>query len=343
MVTPLAGIKRSEIAAESRSIWRYHAAFPIPIEDPISMGEGCTPLVKRTYAGGEAFFKLEWFSPTGSFKDRGASYMLSALRQQGVTSVLEDSSGNGGAAIAGFGAAGGMRVKVLAPESTAPTKIAQIRAFGANVELIAGTRDATADAAIEQSDQIFYASHNWQPFFLQGTKTLGYEIWEDLGFRAPDNIVLPVGAGSNLLGCSLAFDELRRAGEIEKSPRLFVSQPANCAPIHHAFQANSLEPTACEFQPTIAEGTSIRNPVRLREVVEATRASGGGTLAIDEESIAEATLALARQGLFVEPTCAQAAAAFDQLLSRGTIRRDEQTVIVLTGTGMKSGSFFTAR
>ncbi|MEO1525131.1 MAG: pyridoxal-phosphate dependent enzyme [Planctomycetota bacterium] len=341
MVAPLPGIRRGDIAISERSIWRYRAAFPISIETPISLGEGCTPLVQREFGGASAWFKLEWFSPTGSFKDRGASFMLSALRQQGITSVLEDSSGNGGAAIAGFGAAGAMDVKVLAPESTVPAKISQIRAYGATVELIPGSRDATAEAAIRQSESIFYASHNWQPFFLQGTKTLGYEIWEDLGFQPPDNIIIPVGAGSNLLGCSIAFDELKRSGEITQTPRLFVSQPANCAPIHHAFQSREGEPTECAFQPTLAEGTAIRKPVRLREVVDATRASGGDTIAIEESQIADATRALARQGLFVEPTCAQAAAAFTQLLSRGMIQSDQRTVVVLTGTGLKSSGFFT--
>ncbi|MEL6108547.1 MAG: pyridoxal-phosphate dependent enzyme [Planctomycetota bacterium] len=339
MITPLPGIRREQIETTVRSIWRYHAAFPLRIESPISMGEGCTPLIKRLFGGAEVYFKLEWFSPTGSFKDRGAAYMLSALRQQGITSVLEDSSGNGGAAIGGFGAAGGMKVKVLAPATTAAAKIAQVRAYGAEVELIPGSRDDTTQAAIDQSKKIFYASHNWQPFFLQGTKTLGYEIWEDLDFQAPDNIIIPVGAGSNLLGCSMAFDELRRSGQVSDCPRLFVAQPSHCAPIHRAFQTGSFESSDDDFQPTIAEGTAIRRPVRLREVVDATRASGGGTIAIDEVSIAEATQELARAGLLVEPTCAQAAAAFQQLLASGSIGREERTVVVLTGTGLKSGFF----
>ena len=119
-----------------RSLWRYAAALPVDVPDPITMGEGCTPLVSRRWRGVAALFKLEWFSPTGSFKDRGASVMLSILRGQGVTQVLEDSSGNGGAAIAAYAAAGGIGAKILVPASTAHGKTVQMRAYGAEIELI---------------------------------------------------------------------------------------------------------------------------------------------------------------------------------------------------------------
>ena len=186
MITDLPGIGRAEIETAERSLWRYAAALPVAVSDPVTLGEGCTPLVRRPWRGGHAHFKLEWFAPSGSFKDRGASVMLSILRQQGVDAVLEDSSGNGGAAVATYAAAAGMRAKILVPASTSPAKTVQMRAAGAEVELIPGTRQDTADAAVRQAQEIFYASHNWQAHFLQGTKTLAYELWEDLGFlRAP--------------------------------------------------------------------------------------------------------------------------------------------------------------
>ncbi len=126
--------------------------------------------------------------------------------------MLEDSSGNGGAAISCYAAAGGMQATIMAPASTSPAKTVQMRAHGATVELIPGSRQATTDAAVARSSSVFYASHNWHPFFLHGTKTLAYELWEDLGFRAPDNIITPCGAGSNVLGCEIGFSELLRAG-----------------------------------------------------------------------------------------------------------------------------------
>lgn len=340
MVSELPGITRKDIVASNRSIWRYQKALPMEVAEPISIGEGCSPLVNATYSDIACLFKLEWFAPTGSFKDRGTSVMLSLLRQQGISSVLEDSSGNGGSSVAGYGAAGGLQVKVLVPESTSAAKIAQVRAYGADVELIPGPREATEAAAIEQSSDIFYASHNWHPFFLQGTKTLGYEIWEDCGFSAPDNIIIPAGAGSNLLGCHIAFKELIASGEISKLPRLFISQPENCAPVHASFQAGADDLVEVDYAPTVAEGTAIKRPIRIVQMLNALKESEGGTVAVSEADIIDASLRLAKQGLYTEPTCAHAAAAATQLVESGTIDRSDRTVVVLTGTGLKTTEFY---
>jgi threonine synthase len=332
LLTERAGLSRDDIAARDRSIWRYAAALPWMPKAPITMGEGCTPLVERALPGGTALLKCEWFMPTGSFKDRGASVMLSLLRDQGVTHVLEDSSGNGGAAVSAYAAAGGMAATIFVPASTSPAKTVQSRAAGAAIELIPGSRQDCADAALRKSAEIFYASHNWQPFFLEGTKTLAYELWEDLGFRAPDNIVIPCGAGSNVLGLWIGFSELLRAGQVARLPRLFASQPANCGPIARA----ALGLPAEEAKPTIAEGTAIAQPIRTPECLRALRESEGGAVLVEEAEIAEASISLARTGVYVEPTCAQAAAAFAKLRAAGRIAERETTVVLLTGTGLKS-------
>lgn len=338
LVTPGRGISRDDVESRTRSLWRYRASLPIAIADPITMGEGCTPLIERPWSDLRPLFKLEWFNPTGSFKDRGSSVMLSFLRQIGVRAVLEDSSGNGGSSIAGFGAAGGMGVKILAPASTSPAKIAQVRAYGAEVQLVEGPREESEAEAIRQSDQTFYASHNWQAFFLEGTKSLAYELWEDLGFKAPDNVIIPVGAGSSLLGCAFGFRELLKAGQIAKLPRLFVAQPLNCSPIDARFQAGVDTFVPREVHKTIAEGTAIKNPLRMRQIIEALSESGGGTIALTEDEIVAALRGLARQGLFVEPTCASAAAALDKLSNAGTITSRETTVVIVTGTGLKAAA-----
>ena len=339
-VSDLPGIGRDAIDRRCRSLWRYRSALPVDISTPVSLGEGCTPLIEGTFRGRRAWFKLEWVAPTGSFKDRGASVMISLLRQQGIRRILEDSSGNGGAAIAAYGAAAGLAVRVLAPAGTRTAKVAQMAAFGAVIELVPGTREETEARALELSTQEFYASHNRHPFFIQGTKTLGYELWEDLGFCAPDNVVIPTGAGSNVLGCDLAFRELATAGEIDRLPRLFAAQPANCAPIDAAFRAGADNCVACSFAPTIAEGTAIRRPVRMRAVLSAIRRSRGATVALEEAEIAAAAVDLARSGLFAEPTGATAAAALERLITDGTIAPDEITVVVLTGSGLKATGFF---
>jgi threonine synthase len=336
MITALAGIGRNMIDAGVRSLWRYAAALPVEVPDPITMGEGLTPLVSVRWAGVPALFKLEWFSPTGSFKDRGASVMVSILRSQGVKRLLEDSSGNGGAAIAAYAAAGGLAAKILVPASTPQDKTVQMRSYGAEVELIPGTRQDVSDAAVRQAATIFYAGHNWQPFFLQGTKTLAYELWEDLKFNAPDNVIIPTGAGSNIMGCDIGFSELLRRGEIGKLPRLFAAQPENCAPVHASFVAGSDNITPVEVRPTIAGGASIAKPVRAREVLAALRRSGGATVTVSESEIEGALFGLGRIGLYAEPTSALAAAAFTKLLERGAVRPSETTVLVLTGSGLKT-------
>ncbi len=277
LLTPLPGLTRAEIDPAGRGLWRYRAALPFAPDDPITLGEGCTPLLPRTLHGAPALLKSEWIMPTGSFKDRGATVMLSLLRAQGVRAVLEDSSGNGGAAVAAYAAAGGLAATIMAPASTSPAKTVQMRAHGATVELIPGTRQDTADAAMLRAEQIFYASHNWHPFFLHGTKTLAYELWEDLGFRAPDNVIVPCGAGSNVLGCAIGFSELLRAGEIDRPPRLFAAQPAALRPDRRRRSAG--DPGAhADPAPPSPRAPPSPQPIRLPEVLGALPPLGGGAV-----------------------------------------------------------------
>lgn len=334
LISDLAGMSRKDIDTSKRSIWRYAKSLPVEITDPISLGEGCTPLVAAEIDGLRCHFKLEWFSPTGSFKDRGASVLISFLKQQGITEVCEDSSGNAGASVAAYGAAAGMDVTILVPSYTQSAKIIQARAYGATVELIPGTRADTAQAAVERANTTFYASHNWHPMFLQGTKSIGYEIWEDLGFNVPDNIVIPASEGSNVMGCYLAFSELMRAGEIGRMPRLFVSQPENCAPLHHLVHGTQ----QTEFRPTIAEGTAVQSPVRLHHLAQVIADTSGDTIAVSEEEILAATRRLARAGLLAEPSSAQAWIGAKTLVENGSIHADDRTVVILTGTGLKAQS-----
>lgn len=279
--------------------------------------------------------KLEWLNPTSSFKDRGVSVMVSHLRGLGATQVLEDSSGNGGSAVAAYAAAAGIRAKIIVPAATSEAKILMSRAFGAEIELVGGTRDEVGAEAVRQSADIPYASHNWHPMFLQGTKTIAYELWEQLGFTAPDNVVLVAGAGSTILGCDLAFTELLEAGRIDRRPRLLVGQPEHWATI--ADTVNGIDPASRGPRvPTIAEGASIARPVRLPETVAAIRRSAGAAVGVSEDEIRRAARDLARRGLYAEPTSAVAVAALDRFLADGTIGRNESTAVVLTGGGLKS-------
>ena len=259
--------------------------------------------------------------PTGSFKDRGASVMLSLLRAQGVAAVLEDSSGNGGAAVAAYAAAGGMRAKILVPAEHLPGQDRAVPAPPApTIELVPGSRQDCADAALRQ------AARDSSTPATTGTPS---------SCRAPRRWPMSCGRIS-ASGAGQRHRALRRrvqraglrhrllraaaARQIERLPRIFAAQPANCAPIARAF----LDLAPAEPRPTIAEGTAIAQPIRLRECLGVLQQSRGGAVMLSEAEIGAAALDLARTGIYVEPTCAQAAAAFGKLLAAGTIRPEER-------------------
>ena len=330
------GLTRGEIDTTKYSVWRYARALLVEAKDAVTLGEGWTPLVDGKLDGISVTMKLEFMMPTGSFKDRGMTTLITYLKNRGVMSVLEDSSGNAGASMAAYSAAAGMKARILVPETASYPKIAQMAATGADVVTVRGSRQDVADAALRYAKEIFYASHNWQPFFLEGTKTLAYELWEQFGFNIPDNIVFPVGYGSNVCGCERGFAELKRRGEIDRVPKLFAVQAANCAPLYAAFKAGADEAVPTDVATTVAEGIASSKPTRLREVVRAVRNSGGSIVAVSEDEIVSALGALARQGLYVEPTSAAAAAGLRQLFKSKAIVPEQKTVLVLTGTGLKA-------
>src|SRR5438067_1458761 len=238
---PGPGLGRGEIDAAEASLWRYRAALALAGPPRVSLGEGWTPLVTRQWQDVPVRFKLESQMPTGSFKDRGAAVMLNHLLEVGVGPIHEDSSGNAGSSIATYAAAAGLPCRIYVPAAAPRAKIVQIAASGAEVVGVAGTRQAVTEAALAAAETggSFYASHNWQPFFIEGTKTLAFELWEQLGFRVPDNILVPTGYGSNILGLERGFDELERGGEIGGRPRVFAVQAANCAALAAAWSADA--------------------------------------------------------------------------------------------------------
>jgi threonine synthase len=337
-LAPGPGLRSRDIDPARRSLWRYARGLLVGVEHAVSLGEGWTPLLAGEWHGAPVHYKLEFMMPTGSFKDRGMTVMVSYLKSRGVTRVLEDSSGNAGASLSAYAAAAGLTCRILVPETASYPKIVQIAAYGADVVTIKGSRQDVAEAALSQSAEIFYASHNWQPFFVEGTKTLAYELWEQAGFRAPDNVVVPLGYGSNVLGAERGFDELVRTGEIARRPRLFGVQAARCAPYAAAFRAGVEHLVASEIAPTVAEGIATAKPTRVVDVLRAVRETGGSIVAVEEAEIVRALRDLARRGLYVEPTSAVAAAGLSRLLAAGVVRPQEYTVLVLTGSGLKAST-----
>ena len=324
---------RGDVDGGDRSLWRYEVALPFPkAERRAFLGEGWTPLIEAPERG--LLLKLDFLCPTGSFKDRGSTVLMNRLAALGVREALEDSSGNAGASIAAYGAAAGIACEVYVPASASGAKLAQIAAYGAKVVAVPGSRQDVTEAALRRAEARFYASHNWHPLFIEGTRTLGFELWEQLGFRSPDAVITPVGAGSTLLGCWRAFGELASAKS--PPPRLYAAPAAACAPRALALAQGEEVPSGVEPGETRAEGIKIGRPLRGREMLAALRDSGGGGRVVQEDEIAAAQERLGRHGIFVEPTGAVAYAAALGLRAEGLLGPEERAVVVLTGSGLKS-------
>ena len=324
--------------ASGRGIWRWLRGLPIGGDKIVSLGEGETPLIEKKVGDAEAWFKLDYLQPSGSYKDRGMSVLVSWLRAAGPGQIIEDSSGNAGSSMAAYCAAGGLSCDVYVPDYTSEGKCVQVRAYGARLVRVPGSREDTTRVAVGagagSSGRSFYASHNWSPWFLQGIKTWFLEVFEALpGVR---NLVVPVGQGSIALGARLAMEDLRRAGRLKALPRMFAVQPALCAPLAQAFDAGLDEPALIEKGETAAEGIASAEPVRGAEVLRGVRETDGGFVTVEEDEIWASLRDLCRAGLYVEPTSAAAAAGWRKLLSSGRVGAREQTVVYLSGIGLKA-------
>jgi threonine synthase len=232
---PLEKIKRRQ-----PTLWRYREAIPLGEgQNIISFEEGFTPLIPVDFGGPRVWLKQDHLFPTGSYKDRGASVLMSKVKELGIPRVVEDSSGNVGCAIAAYGARGGIQSEIYVPQSTSPGKLAQIRSYGAILHKIRGSREDTAEAVWKAARKDYYASHSWNPFFFHGTKTFAFEIWEQLGWKGPDTVIVPVGNGTLLLGAYLGFRELLEGGMIREIPKIIGVQFALCAPLVKAFRGRS--------------------------------------------------------------------------------------------------------
>jgi threonine synthase len=329
---------RDAIRSRPPGLWRYAEAIPAdPARGLVTWGEGFTPLVPVSVGESRVLLKLEFLFPSGSFKDRGASVLISHLRALGATKLVEDSSGNAGAAIAAYAARAGIPAEIYVPASTSADKLHQIEAHGAALVRVPGTREETAAAALAAAAAAPYASHIYHPYFFHGTKTFAFEVWEQLGFRAPDSVVLPVGHGTLFLGAYYGFRELREAGEIERLPRLIGVQAAACAPLVEAFRTRAERLPGVPVAETAAEGIRIADPPRWRQILAATEESRGMLVAVSEARIVKALRWLARLGLYVEPTAAAAVGALEDLTSCFFLGGRETVVVPLTGSGLKAG------
>lgn len=311
---------------------RYAALLPVR-EPFVTLGGGMTPLVPGRLAGRAVWFKLDMLLPTGSFKDRGAAVVVNHMTSLGVRKVIVDSSGNAAAAMAAYAAAADMDCVVYAPADASPGKLVQARAYGAEVVPVAGSRDAVAEAAQSAADadaDAYYSSHNWSPIFAEGVKTWALEVWEQLGGQSPAAAFVPTGGGSAFIGAWRGF------GATDGMPQLVAAQPLACAPIVAAFETGAERADPVQPQPTLAEGARIANPVRDRQLLAAIPATRGWAAAVSEDELIAALRELWSQGIYAEPTAALGAAAFRQAVSNGRPLPGGDTVILITGNGLKA-------
>ncbi len=316
-------------------MWRYRNAIPILDDESIvTLGEGGTPLVEIGFGKRSALVKQEQLMPTGSFKDRGASVLVSHMKGLGIKKAVIDSSGNAASAVAAYSAQAGIICDVFIPAGTAAGKCAQIRAYGARLHEIRGSREETARAALKSATWSYYASHYWNPLFFQGIKTLSYEIYEQLDRRVPDTIILPCGNGTLVLGAYIGFHDLLTARIIPRLPRIIAVQSAACAPIHYAFRRRfKRAPRTC-LRPTMAEGIAIAEPLRSAEIIWAVGETRGSIMAVNEHEIERALRLMIGRGFYIEPTAAVAVAGLIRYLPHA--RKKEIVVSVFTGHGLKT-------
>lgn len=313
-----------------RGLWAF-ADF-LPMERRVSLGEGFTPLVEAS--AWNASFKLESVLPSGSFKDRGATTTLSRAARLGVDRVVEDSSGNAGAAIAQYAARAGIEAEIFVPADAKSAKLRAIESAGATAVPIEGSRAAVTEACIErvETGEGWYASHAWNPAFFAGTATFALEVCAQRDWQAPDVVVCPLGHGTLLLGAYRGFRTLHQAGWIDRLPRLLAAQAAGCAPVVAALHGAG----TATGDNDLADGIQIRKPARWTQIIDALEATGGDAIAVEGPAVTAALDALHRGGFYVEPTSAAAPAALRAYRDAGLIEPDEDVVVPLTGHGLKT-------
>jgi len=324
-----------EIRRRDYTVWRYAKFFPyLKKAEIITLGEGWTPLVKFS---SNTYFKLESLNPTGSFKDRGSAVLISALHKlvkKVGGYISEDSSGNAGASIAAYAARAGVKARIYLPENVSGPKFNQIKFYGAEVGKVAGSRGKVAEEAQKAVKGKFYVGHILHPLFRDGIRSLAYEIAEQLDWHVPERIYLPVSAGTLLLGVLKGFKHLLESNVIEAMPKIVACQTRQVSPLYHRLKNLSYAPP--KRITSIADALVSVNPPLLDLMVKNLRKSDGDAVIVEEDEILNAFKELARKGFFVEPSSAVAYAAYKKQLENKEASKDDSTLIILTGMGLKT-------
>jgi threonine synthase len=341
-----AGLSREKIAAGPRTIWRYVDLLPAAAAGGVDLGAGFTPLVRAERLAaelglGELWIKNDTLNPTGSFKDRVVSVALSKARELGFKVAACASTGNLAHSVAAHAARAGMRSYVFIPHDLEQAKIVSTAIYGGNLVAVEGNYDDVnrlcAELASERPEWAF-VNVNVRPYYAEGSKTLAYEVVEQLGWQVPDHVVVPIASGSQLTKIDKGFRELWQVGLLDEPPGVRISgaQAAGCAPVATAF-AEGHDFVRPVKPSTIAKSLAIGNPADGYYALEAVRESRGAIAAVTDDEIVEGMLLLARtEGIFAETAGGVTIATLARLAERGVIRPDERVVAYVTGLGLKT-------
>ena len=338
-------LTRESLGARSATMWRYAEVLPASeLAGSVSLGEGMTPLLWTPRLGADRGCRALWLkdeggNPTGSFKARGIAAAIAMAKRLGVTEVGMPTAGNAGSAAAAYGARSGIIAHIAMPQDTPPAIVSEIRQFGAELQLVDGLIDEAGKLIAERSRR-----HGWfematlkEPYRVEGKKTMGYELWEQLDGELPEAILYPTGGGTGLIGMWKAFAELEQMGLVgSERPRMFAVQAKGCAPIVQAWRAGAERAEPWPDASTIAPGIRVPAPFADDLILRALSESSGAAVAVSDDAIVQAMRQLARlEGVDACPEGAATLAGLEQLLSDGVLSGDERIVLFNTGSGLK--------
>ncbi len=344
---------RDTLAHGPNSMWRYAPALPVTRQASIiSLGEGMTPLLRAPTAGAriganDLWIKDEGLNPTASFKARGLSCAISMCVELGIRKIAIPSAGNAASASAAYAAAAGIEAHIFMPQDVPQANFIECKAYGAHVTLVDGLISDCAKivAARKDAEGWFDVSTLKEPYRIEGKKTMGYELAEQLGWELPDVIFYPTGGGVGLIGMWKAFAEMEALGWISsKRPKMIAVQVEGCQPVVRAFEQGETRSTFWDNAHTVASGLRVPKPLGDFLILEAVRSSGGTAIAIADEELIDAGIQLAsEEGLFVAPEGSACLSALEKLIASGFIRPDEKVVIYNTGAGLKYLEAYSTR
>jgi threonine synthase len=317
-------------------MWRYRQV--LPAVEPVTLGEGWTPIL-LSRRNPNVWLKEEGANPTGTFKARGLALAVTMARHYGIKKLAAPSAGNAGGALAAYAAAAGIEAHIFMPKDVPLANQVECLAYGAHLTLVDGLISDCGRIVAERkaAEGWFDISTLKEPFRVEGKKTMGYELVEQLGWEYPDAVFYPTGGGVGMIGMAKAFEELEQLGWVTgRRPKMIAIQAAGCAPVVRAFEQGEKASTLWQDAHTFASGLRVPKPYGDAEILEIVRASGGTALALTDEQIFASLKDWARnEGVLLSPEGAAATAAYDHLLATGFLKPDERVVLFNTGSGNK--------